>query len=297
MSEKTADERFDPAGYWEQRLSERYTLGSVGWSGLGEAFNRWSYAVRRRVFERAVGDVERLNDPAGLRVLDVGSGTGFYLDLWRRLGVVDLAGSDLTTTAVERLRARFPDARIRRLDIGEALATSPDEAYDAVSVMDVLYHLVDNERYEQAIWNLGASLRPNGILILTENLVTQELSGRDQISRTRASVVSMLEDAGLEPVLERPVFFLMNTPVSSRSRLLDRWWRGVVRLVSRSDAVGWVVGAALFPIELVLTRVLRDGPSTKIMVWRRAAGAGADGRSEIWADETTRGPSDTARIG
>jgi SAM-dependent methyltransferase len=283
MSESTSQQPFDPAQYWEQRLAERYTLGSVGWTGLGESFNRWCYAVRRRVFERAVREVLDLRNAGALRVLDVGSGTGFYLDEWRRLGIRQITGSDLTATAVERLRARFPAVAIERLDIGEARSEAPGETYDAVSVMDVLYHLVDDERYRQATRNLAARLAPGGVLLMTENLVTQQHTGRDQISRTRAAVFAMLEEAGLERVRERPVFFLMNTPVSSRSRLLDRWWHLVVRLVSRRDVVGWALGAALFPLEVLLTRVLPQGPSTKIMAWRRVAIAG---RSETWADQS-----------
>ena len=46
----TRSTTFDPRGYWEQRLSEHYTLGGVGYLGLGEGFNDWMYRVRRHVF-------------------------------------------------------------------------------------------------------------------------------------------------------------------------------------------------------------------------------------------------------
>ena len=74
MTDRAPDTTFDPDRYWEDRLSQRYTLGATGWSGLGESFNRWSYAVRRVVFHRVVGAV--LSNPSSLRVLDVGSGPG-----------------------------------------------------------------------------------------------------------------------------------------------------------------------------------------------------------------------------
>ena len=52
---------FDPKRYWEDRLEGTYSLGGVGWFGLGEGFNRWMYSVRRHVFRRtarhAVGDL------------------------------------------------------------------------------------------------------------------------------------------------------------------------------------------------------------------------------------------------
>ena len=59
-----------------------------------------------------------LKELATLDVLDVGSGTGFYIDLWRRLGVRSVTGSDIAEKAVEELSARYPSNRFVRLDIG-----------------------------------------------------------------------------------------------------------------------------------------------------------------------------------
>src|ERR1700749_4110013 len=116
MSEREAQRSFDPTAYWQERLSADYSLGSTGWKTLGEAFNKWSYAVRRRVFTRVARDW--VTEPHRANVLDLGSGTGFYLDLWRRLGVGQITGSDLTPVAVERLARQYPRATIRRVDIG-----------------------------------------------------------------------------------------------------------------------------------------------------------------------------------
>ncbi len=105
---------FEPERYWSERLEQTYSLAGVGWLGLGEPFNRWMYAVRRRVFRRTI---RASVDLEGARVLDVGSGTGFYVGLWRELGVADITGSDLTGVAVERLRYLFPEVRFEQLDI------------------------------------------------------------------------------------------------------------------------------------------------------------------------------------
>jgi len=98
--------------YWEERLRGDYSLGGVGYQGLGETFNRWGYRARRRVFLRLM----RPLIAPGARVLDIGSGTGFYLGLWRELGAGSVTGSDLTAVAVERLAARQPGVEAVRLD-------------------------------------------------------------------------------------------------------------------------------------------------------------------------------------
>jgi 2-polyprenyl-3-methyl-5-hydroxy-6-metoxy-1,4-benzoquinol methylase len=267
MTERASETKFDPQRYWESRLSERYTLGATGWSGLGESFNRWSYAVRRVVFSRIVREV--LSDRGSLRVLDVGSGTGFYLRAWQRLGVADVAGSDLTAAAVARLGARFPGMPVHQLDIGEEDAQPPGAPFDAISVIDVLYHIVDDDRYEQALRNCARLLKRGGTLILSENFVAARQPGQHQVSRTADVIEAILARADLVPVLMRPVFFLMNTPVDSASRLLRAWWKVAMKLASRNEAIGWALGAGLYPVEVALATFLRDGPSTKIMVCRR----------------------------
>jgi 2-polyprenyl-3-methyl-5-hydroxy-6-metoxy-1,4-benzoquinol methylase len=269
MNDTEIDHDFDPDQYWEQRLTDAYTLGSVGWIGLGESFNRWMYAVRKRVFRRVVS--ESIDDISNVRVLDVGSGTGFYLRAWRELGVRDLNGADLTSTAVTRLRAAFAGTPIHQLDIGGGPEQLPDEQYDIVSVIDVLYHVVDDQRYAQALHNLSRLVKPGGKLILTENCTVETQNGTHQVSRSRSQIEAVLREAQLVPVLQRPMFFLMNTPIDSRSRIHQRWWSTVVKLSARNEMLGWSLGAAIFPLELALVRLVSTGPSSKIIVCQKKA--------------------------
>jgi hypothetical protein len=134
--------------------------------------------------------------------------------------------------------------------------------------MDVLYHITDDERYARALGNLARLLQPNGALILTENLVQRAQVDRHQVSRPRAVITDMLAEVGFEPVLVKPMFFLMNAPVDSDSRLLRWWWRRLVVAVGHGDAAGWLLGALTYPVELALLRWCRRGPSSKIIVCR-----------------------------
>ena len=122
----------------------------MGWSSLGEAFNEW--CVRGPASSlHPRGARRRWPGAADANVLDVGSGTGFYLDVWQRLGVSHITGSDLTEVAVQHLAQRFPAAAHQGIDIGAAAVPLPERAYDAISIVDVLFHIVDDERYAQAL--------------------------------------------------------------------------------------------------------------------------------------------------
>ena len=236
-------------------------------AGLGENFNKWMYSVRRSVFRRAL----RGSVSADARVFDVGSGTGFYIDRWTEFGIQDITGSDLTSVAVERLRKRFPSQEFRQLDITAELPEGLG-SFDAVSAMDVLYHIVDDELYARAIRNLAALVTPEGFLVLSENLVHRSAGRAEhEVDRGIDEIIGLLNQAGLTVESRRPIFVLMNTPVDSDSGFLRRSWTAVNLLVRRGPGYGQVVGALLYPLELALTRILTEGPSTEIVVCRKSA--------------------------
>jgi SAM-dependent methyltransferase len=261
-------EPFDPEQYWEGMHRHNRGFAAVGFAGLGVGFNRWMYRVRRLVLRRALGR-------AGIRVegstvLDVGSGTGFYVRTWLALGAAQVVGIDLSDAAVQALRAEFPTAEFARDDIAEASEATRSRLYDMVSAFDVLFHIVDDERFNRAIGNLAQITRSGGYLLLSDNFLHgPAIRGRHQVSRPLSEIDDALRANGFEMMLRVPMFFLMNTPIDSRSRVLSLWWRAISGICRRSHGAGAVLGALLFPLELVLTAVAREGPSTELVVCRR----------------------------
>jgi SAM-dependent methyltransferase len=259
---------FDPRGYWEQRLSERYTLDGVGYIGLGEGYNHWMYRVRRHVFLREARRLFR--DRGDLSVLDIGTGTGFYLDRWHELGVGRVTGSDLTEVAVANLQRRNPLDSIVRFDAGGDQHPFGAARFAAVSMMDVLFHIVDDERFRRAFASAFELLEPGGVLMFSENFVHGDaIRLPHQASRSLGEIERAVADAGFEVLRRRPVFCLMNAPLDSDSRLLRRWWTDLHRLASRRNRLGAAIGALLYPLELALVSRLREGPSTELMICRR----------------------------
>ena len=155
--------------YWERRLAESNTLSGVGWLGLGEPFNRWMYRVRRWVFLRRI---RPLLSGSPKDVLDVGTGSGFYIERWLELGPARSRVRISPTPRWTALRQRFPGQRFVRLDIGADGIPLERGAFDAISAMDMLFHLTDDQAYERAIGNLAEMLRPGGLLVFTENSYT-----------------------------------------------------------------------------------------------------------------------------
>lgn len=261
----------DPAKYWEERLARGATIENVGYRGMGRYYNQWMYRLRRRLFLQRAGAALRAGgiDVSRARILDVGSGSGFYIECWLELGAGNVEGVDITHAAVDALSQRFPQLRFRQADIGAA-PVAPDASYDVVSCMDVLFHIVDDARYAAALAHISGMLRRGGLFMLTENcLHGQTLRSEFQTSRSLAEIEDLLARSGLELISRTPVFVLMNAPVDSRSRALRWYWEAMRRTASRAEAAGFAAGAALYALEYPLTRLLREGPSTEMLICRK----------------------------
>lgn len=262
---------FDPRRYWNERHEQTSGLDGVGFLGL-RGLNEWMYRVRRRVFARAVRQTGIEVGPA--RVLDVGSGTGFYLERWRELGASELIGSDFSDVAVERLREAYPGVRVESLDIttSDPSSLEPLGTFDLISVMDVLYHVVEDGAYQRAFTNLARLLRRGGRLVFTENFLHErsKLNHAWHTSRTLESIESCVRDAGMFIERRRPWFVLMNEPVDSPSRVHARAWWLMRKMSEKVPGAGFAIGAGLFAPEVVLTRVLGEGPSSEIAIARHA---------------------------
>lgn len=226
--------------YWEARLSGHFDLAGVGYLDLGETYNRYMYKLRSHRLKRRLTDLGI--DPTGRKILDVGSGTGFFLEFWQGYQPARLDGLDLTDTSVTRLRERFPKHQVHQADLSSRTWKAP-ERFDIISAFDVLFHIVDDTGFEQAIQNLATSLTPGGHLILTVCYTAAPYAQQSEHyrARTEAEYLRCFDQAGLCLVTAEPMFVTMNAPLDPSRvgdpelrELYDEVWE-VTRSLFQSD--------------------------------------------------------------
>lgn len=268
---------YDPRDHWS-RLHARGDLSSVGQSGLSADLNAWLYRALERRVRWFVRRHHALDGVAS--VFDVGSGTGYWVQVWHNLGVARVDGCDLVPAAVERLETAFGSHgdRFVAADIGAPDPGLPAGSYDLISVMNVLLHLTDDEAFRRALANVARLVDSGGSLLLVEPILLDSSYERPptetQTSRARplAAYRDPLEAAGLELVELRGALAMANNPIEAGSRKAYeryvRWWRWVARRARKSPgSIRWVG-----PLMLLLDRVaLARGaaPSSKIVLFRR----------------------------
>lgn len=120
----------------------------------GTAAAVWRFAQQRR----------------GRRLLDIGSGSGHWIDFFRNIFLVaEAVGVEIAPQMVDYLRRKYagnPAVHIHSLDISEPSLTLGHDRFDFISAIGVMFHIVDDGRWHQAIKNLASMLKPDGILIV-----------------------------------------------------------------------------------------------------------------------------------
>jgi SAM-dependent methyltransferase len=198
---------YRPREFWDHRLSEHFDLRGTGETGLSLAYNRACYELRREVLDHALA--ARGFDPRGRRVLDVGCGTGFFTAYYLNRGAV-VTGVDIAPTSIARLGERFPGTRFILGDVAE---TGFDAYYDLVNAFDVLYHIVDDTRWERALTHLCEAVVPGGWLLLTDAFPRREHPAAEAAHnrmRSLARYQPLLRAHGVVPVRTYPTHVLLN---------------------------------------------------------------------------------------
>lgn len=268
----------DDAAYWGTRQRELAGIQAVGYRTKARSFNRWMYRVRERTTQRVLDRI--LPELGGrVRVLDVGAGTGFYVEVWdRRPELGALVGVDVSQDAVERLRSRYPEHEFWVAEVGAEGALPVEGEFDVVECFDVLYHITDEERFERGLRQVAERVRRGGYLLVTDNFPVRDVTTRPHVRlRSRRTYGRVLWD--FEAVLEVPQFLLLNVPSGVVSPWL-RWplvalWEALT-FPARFEAMGAVLGAVLAGADrLLLPAVGGRTPSTKLVAYRRGGREGS----------------------
>ena len=153
---------YDAARYWSDRFTRyRGSLKGAGDEGLSEKENRRRYEEAARVFVEFCRS-EGVDLPAA-RVLEVGCGSGYYTELLANLGVSSYVGFDITDVLFPELRDRFPEFDFEQ---GDITADKVAGTFDLIVLIDVIEHIVEDEKLSSAMEHLKGALAPGGVLVL-----------------------------------------------------------------------------------------------------------------------------------
>lgn len=261
---------FNPDSYWDDRLHKIKGLEGVGFKKLGPSFNKWAYKVRKQVFLKQVKALGATLEKAN--VLDIGSGTGFYIQIWRELGAKKITGVDITPTAVSNLKTTFPENDFFLSDIGAVDFNKGGQygTYDQVSCMDVLFHIVDDQRFEQSVANIASVIKPGGHFIYSDFYLHGDvIRGESQVSRSKKYLMDVFEKNNLELVTFKPFMYYTNKPVDTKNPIIKAFWFLLENGLYVLPFMGHVMGPLMYPFEMMAVNNRKESPTTEFTIFRK----------------------------
>ena len=154
---------YDAHKYWQDRFSKYgQSIKAVGNEALSEEANEKMYTEAAQVFSALCRKSGIALQSA--KVLEIGCGAGFYTQLLHHFGVKNYVGVDITDVFFPQLRRNFPQFTFLRKDI---TADQVVGEFNLIVMIDVIQHIVTEERLSVAMENVRNCLSGNGLFIVS----------------------------------------------------------------------------------------------------------------------------------
>jgi len=165
---------YDRPEYWDMKATQYHGLARSNWPS--NVYNEQLHVRQMQVIDELLGDV------SGLRVADVGCGTGRTSQHLARRGA-EVVGLDFSPRAIEAAAREARDAGLEVAFQCADVLQSPDETrqgqFDIVLSLGCLtLACADEAAFERALAHLVALLRPGGRLLFVEPIHASRLLGR-----------------------------------------------------------------------------------------------------------------------
>ncbi|MFB0522653.1 MAG: class I SAM-dependent methyltransferase [Candidatus Bathyarchaeia archaeon] len=264
--------KLDVKQYWEKRLSNCFSLEGVGCLGMGERYNWYLYKSKNRVMNRTLKKLHL--STRNKTVLDVGSGTGFWINYYLKKDIRNICGCDISSVSVRNLKtiySKYDNVSIFEADFGSR-SIPVDVEFDIVNAMDVAYHILDDDGFTTFIDNISGCLRSGGYVFLTDTFPERPRDMRypHVKNRTLSEYNEGMERNGIRIIMVTPMYFLLHPPADGKpSPTLLGLIYEITQRVYRRKYLGLVYLGTLYMSDSILTYFQNLSFSLELIVGRK----------------------------
>jgi 2-polyprenyl-3-methyl-5-hydroxy-6-metoxy-1,4-benzoquinol methylase len=273
---------YQPENFWQKAHSavdESAVKAGTGVRHVGGGANDLEaealYVLREVNMHRIL---RKCAPPARPAIFELGSGGGYWVRFFAQMQPAAYVGSDLSETAVARLRTQHPTAAFVDMKSPDAWPEIARRGpYDLCLAIDVLYHITDDGIWEGALRNLCQNCKEGGYVLIADYFYDQARenpSGSHVKHRTMQAYLDVLDEYGLRVEELQPVFYFLNRITSGPWRDHAKWLSPVLRAL-QSQSLGLRLLVALDRMATLLARPMNPKCKTRILAaMRRPAKAG-----------------------
>ncbi len=157
-----SNEWWDSEFYIDSSLEDRKTI----FNSCDAAAAAYHYAsiellISKYFFEQKIS-------ADGLKVLDIGSGSGHWLDFYESLGFGNMVGVDVSEKSIEHLRSKYKEDREKTFYKGTAknYLMGRNDKFDVINAIGVMFHIVDDREWLETIKLFADHLTEDGVIVI-----------------------------------------------------------------------------------------------------------------------------------
>ena len=259
---------YNPKVFWEKRLSKDFSIKGVGCTGFSYNYNKWMYKAAEEGLNKILKKSLK-----GKKILDIGCGTGYYLKYYLSKEADDISGLDITKKSITNLKKKYPHLKFFNADISKKLPFK--SKYDIIAAIGVLYHIVDDDKFENSIRNMRKAAKEGSMIILQDNFLKKYQPPKAGIHcyfRTYDYYKKILKKNGIEIIEKVPMFYFLNPPFDINNNLLRRValfsWNVTMSIFAKREFTGNIMGFALYHIDKMMLKIAKDSIALETIVCR-----------------------------
>lgn len=163
---KTGQKHFDDKSYWKERHAQ---VGSLRASGLRSVSLKANYYIYKMLANQYLKLLDAINIDSVDTILDCGYGDGYFLDFFREnFPTKALWGIDISEESRKKIKQEHDK---KNLYAGDLTNFDLKRKFNLVHSFDVLYHILDEADYRNALENIAS--HSDQYVILHERFFTR----------------------------------------------------------------------------------------------------------------------------
>ncbi|HEX2956590.1 MAG TPA: class I SAM-dependent methyltransferase [Chitinispirillaceae bacterium] len=153
---------YNATKYWHDRyLKYGDSIKGPGNESLTESENWEMYEKAKSIF---IETCQKENiDFKKVKLCEIGLGIGFYTKILQANELNNYKGFDISDVVIPRMKEKFPDYDFEQKDV----STEPlKDKYDVILLIDVIQHIVNEEKFKYTLNNIASHLNDGGLFII-----------------------------------------------------------------------------------------------------------------------------------
>ena len=193
---------FHPKQYWDKRIASVSDYQAIGRVDLPERVNKMR---KKRLFSQLDEIYSRRDvDLSKAAVLDAGCGNGIYSRYYAEKRA-EVVGIDFSNQAIETIRENGINGEFSVGSINQIPYRT--DSFDVVHCFSVLYHIINDDAWEDAVAELCRVLKPGGILTLRVAWQEREQDVAEHVRfRSKGKYKQRLKAAGVTSSSTYPIY-------------------------------------------------------------------------------------------